>query len=29
MVTMQTHTKAALKQATADWKPVGREVVAY
>jgi len=26
---VQTHTKAVLKQATADWKPVGREVVAY
>ena len=29
MVTVQTHTKATLKQATADWKPVGREGVAY
>ena len=29
MVTVQTHTKAALKQAAADWKPVGREVLAY
>jgi len=29
MVTVQTHTKAALKQAAANWKPVGREIVAY
>jgi len=26
---VQTHTKAALKQAAANWKPVGREIVAY
>jgi len=29
MVTVQTHTKAALKQVAANWKPVGREIVAY
>ena len=29
MVTVQTYTKAAFKQAAANWKPVGREIVAY
>jgi len=29
MVTVQTHTEAALKQAAVNWKPVEREIVAY